>query len=256
MEPEIARRCQTCGAAVRGTARFCPQCGQLMAEEGGGASAQKARAQPTPRTKSALVDQAERVANSLSGRLAPREPVAEARADADGDVLSLGDEPAANTGVDEIANVAGPAPLAGADHVAEPVAAARADEAGAGGPVAESARATVDGARADAGRSVARERGAPPVEPQDAPAEPAPLAGDARAESADDARGAGRVRRATAAAGAGLGESVRPRVGKLREASVVVFAEAAEDPGMRFVVIAALLFVVALLILLFSFVLR
>jgi hypothetical protein len=220
MEPEIARRCQTCGAAVRGAARFCPQCGRLMADEGDAGSAQKAqaRSRPAARTKSALVDQAERVANSLSGRLAPPAPEAEAPAGADGDVLSLDDEPAAKTVADEIAHADEPARVARPDHVAEPVA--------------------------------------PSPTTQDAPAEPAPVADEARAGSAGEARGAGRVRRATAAVGAGLGESVRPRVEKLREASVVVFDEAAEDPGMRFVVIAALLFFVALLILLFSFVLR
>ena len=33
-QPEISRRCPACGAAVRAGARFCPQCGQLMGEEG------------------------------------------------------------------------------------------------------------------------------------------------------------------------------------------------------------------------------
>ncbi len=32
MEPEIARRCTKCGAAVRGQAKFCPQCRAKMAE--------------------------------------------------------------------------------------------------------------------------------------------------------------------------------------------------------------------------------
>ena len=31
-EPEIARRCVACGAAVRGRAKFCPQCGSDMGE--------------------------------------------------------------------------------------------------------------------------------------------------------------------------------------------------------------------------------
>ena len=30
MEPEIARRCSDCGAAVRGAAAFCPECGQPL----------------------------------------------------------------------------------------------------------------------------------------------------------------------------------------------------------------------------------
>jgi hypothetical protein len=30
MEPEIARRCLACGASVRGTAVFCPECGRPL----------------------------------------------------------------------------------------------------------------------------------------------------------------------------------------------------------------------------------
>ena len=56
--------------------------------------------------------------------------------------------------------------------------------------------------------------------------------------------------------GGAVGEKVRPRVERLREASVVVFDEAAEDPGTRFVVVAVALFVVFLLIILFSYVLK
>jgi len=32
MEPEIARRCPDCGASVRGSAYFCPQCGKKVKE--------------------------------------------------------------------------------------------------------------------------------------------------------------------------------------------------------------------------------
>jgi hypothetical protein len=245
-EPEIARRCQTCGASVRGTARFCPQCGQLMSDERDAAAAQTpARAQP-PRAKSGLVDEAERVANSLSGRLAAREPEANAPAAAVEDVLSLDPEPAATTHVAERA------------RVAEPVAPARAEESvlQASAPAVEDAPTMEDGARAAVEMAGTGARGTQPDSTDDAPADSAPITGAARAQSAGDGRGAGRVRRATAAVGAGLGETVRPRVEKLRDASVVVFDEAAEDPGVRFVVIAALLFLVALLVLLFSFVLR
>jgi hypothetical protein len=245
-EPEIARRCQTCGAAVRGAARFCPQCGRQMSD-GRGAAATQAPARSQSRAKSALVDQAEHVANSLSGRLMAREPEATAPADEGEDVLSLGAGPEATTHVEEIIQAAEPpAP----SHAEGPVKWASA-------PAVESAPTTEDGARAPVETSAAGERGAQPAPTRDAPADSAPMTGEARqSESARDGRGAGRVRRRAAAVGAGLGESVRPRVEKLRDASVVVFDEAAEDPGMRFVVIAALLFVVALLILLFSFVLR
>ncbi|HVG31019.1 MAG TPA: zinc-ribbon domain-containing protein [Pyrinomonadaceae bacterium] len=244
-EPEIARRCQTCGAAVRGTARFCPQCGQVMADERDGAATQ------TPsRAKSALVDQAERVANSLSGRLTALEP--EAAGPADAVPRGPDAEPAAAARVAETFEVARPV------EVAQTLATPRVGgpDAPLDAPVVESAPASEDDARAHAGMSATAERGAPHVSTGDAPPDAAPLTEKARAASAGGARVAGGVRRRAAAVGAGLGGSVRPRVEKLREASVVVLDEAAEDPGMRFVVIAALLFVIALLILLFSFVLR
>jgi hypothetical protein len=239
-EPEIARRCQTCGAAVRGTARFCPQCGQAMGDERDAAPTPRAQ----PRARSGLVDQAERVAYSLSGRLTARAP--EANAPADAAPRGREAEPPATAHAAE--------PLG----VAEPVAPARVEElvARAGAPDSEEAPAAEDAARAPAEVSGTGERGAQSAPTEDAPADAAPVADKARAASAGDGRGASRVRRRAAAVGAGLGETVRPRVEKLRDASVVVFDEAAEDPGMRFVVIAALLFAVALLILLFSFVLR
>ena len=31
-EPEIARRCSTCGVSVRSTAMYCPQCGEKMGD--------------------------------------------------------------------------------------------------------------------------------------------------------------------------------------------------------------------------------
>jgi hypothetical protein len=185
MEPEIARRCNTCGASVRGAAHFCPQCGQPLA--GAAVVAAPAQAQP------ALVDEAERVAASLSGRLAARE---------------AGDAPAPN--------------VSDAPHV----------------PHTPTAPPAVDDARG----SAAEERaGASPETPK--------VAG--RVEPP-----AGGLRQRAASVGAGVGESLRPRAQKLRERSVVVLDEAADDPGLRFVLVAALLFVVALLLFVFSFALR
>jgi hypothetical protein len=69
-----------------------------------------------------------------------------------------------------------------------------------------------------------------------------------------DTRG-GRMRQRAASVGASMGENLRPRVEKLREASTVVFDEASDDPGLRFVIVAALLFLLFLFILLFSYIL-
>jgi hypothetical protein len=85
-----------------------------------------------------------------------------------------------------------------------------------------------------------------------------------RAESAADpgagmppqqAATRGGIGRRAATVGASVGENLRPRVEKLREASTVVFDEATDDPGLRFVIIAALLFFVFLFIFLFSYIL-
>lgn len=65
----------------------------------------------------------------------------------------------------------------------------------------------------------------------------------------------GRLGRRAASVGASVGETVRPRVDKLREASTVVFDEATDDPGLRFVIVAAVLFLLFLFILLFSYIL-
>lgn len=45
---------------------------------------------------------------------------------------------------------------------------------------------------------------------------------------------------------------IAPRVEKLRQASTVVLDEAAEDPGLRFVLVAALLIILSLVLLLLS----
>jgi predicted RNA-binding Zn-ribbon protein involved in translation (DUF1610 family) len=175
MEPEIARRCLSCGASVRGAAHFCPQCGQAMADVRDEAA--------RPRSQPALVEEAERVASTLEGRLAAR-------------------------GVEE-------------------------------------RRSAETDARAE-----------PPREGQGArPAAAAaqPATSTARSANAQSPPPAG----ATPAAGrAGAGESLRPRVDRLRERSVVVLDGAADDPGLRFVLVAVALSVVALLLYVFSFVLR
>jgi hypothetical protein len=70
MEPEIARRCTDCGAAVRGGSFFCPQCGKALKRpeadavgDGGGAAAEAAPERPAlsvtdpGRTASVIVPQ-------------------------------------------------------------------------------------------------------------------------------------------------------------------------------------------------------
>jgi hypothetical protein len=92
---------------------------------------------------------------------------------------------------------------------------------------------------------------------------PRPLAGgESVAESAAGTTAAaaqaetrGRVGRRAATVGASVSDNLRPRVEKLREASTVVLDEASDDPGLRFVIIAVVLFLLFLFILLFSYML-
>jgi hypothetical protein len=186
MEPEIARRCGYCGAAVRGRARFCPQCGQTMGE-------QTMSEAPTLNRRPASADgeaqasdlptTAERIARELNERLPP-------------ETRDAFLPPAAN-------------------ETDTPVTR---DAVLPSAPAAHEARAPVT-------RDVI-------LPPNDS-------------VPAHDASRAATMR-----------ERAGERVGRLREASVVVLDEAQDDPALRFVLVAAALFVIFLLILLFSYVLR
>jgi hypothetical protein len=76
-------------------------------------------------------------------------------------------------------------------------------------------------------------------------------AGDGAAARSAGPRGG--VRGRAAAVGASVGGSLKPRVERLREASSVVIDEAADDPGVRFLVAAVVLFLLFLLLWLLSF---
>lgn len=180
MEPEIARRCSGCGASVRGAAHFCPQCGRPM-EDDAAASGRTPQSRRQERPLRPLIEEAERAAASISGKLSPP----------DGESLSE----------------------ASAD-------AASAD----GGMRAENIAADIAAANA------------PAAQAQRQPAR-------------------GRVRQRAAAAGERASETLRPRVEKLREASVVVFDEAADDPGRRFLLVAGLLFALFLVLWVVSYIL-
>jgi hypothetical protein len=178
-----------------------------------GASADAAQASP----RAPLVDEAERVASSLSGRLAARE---DTNVDA-ADVLVADDGATRRDASDQ--------KLVADDRDG----AARASSSMASGDHASTSTTSVERASTSAAD------------------EPAAVVADEPAAVAGESAG-GRVRQRASA----VGDSLRPRVGRLRERSVVVLDEAADDPGVRFVVVAAALFVVALLLYVFSFVLR
>jgi hypothetical protein len=197
---------------VRGAARFCPQCGQSMADAHDDAGPQvRASAQP------ALVEEAERIASSLSGRLATRA----------GDEAEDADARGSTPGATNDANTGAQPPIT--QTRAEPSSTTQETS------IVTNTRSSIPSATAQ------------PAD--DAAAQPQKI------QTPNEEATVG-VRQRAASVGAGVGDSLRPRVGRLRERSVVVLDEAADDPGLRFVLVAVALFVVAFLLFVFSFVLR
>ena len=199
MEPEIARRCLSCGASVRGRAYFCPQCGLPMSE--GAARAREAAATDMV-GHHPLAEEAERVAASLSNKLADA-PATELESSAD-------------------------------DH-----AGARAVEESAARQPVVTPEATTRAATSTADAL------------PEAPTETDEVRAGGATPRSSGPRGG--VRGRAAAVGATVGGSLKPRVERLREASSVVIDEAADDPGVRFLVVAAVLFLLFLLLWLLSF---
>jgi zinc-ribbon domain len=185
MEPEIARRCTDCGAAVRGGSLFCPQCGKALkrhgadaGDKGGGAAAEAATEGPALRATD-------------PGRKASV-------------IVPQGSE------TETAAGVAPPSPTPAED--------------------------------------------APQTRPSSAE-------GRRRAEiitrrpEDDQADGRHRRRRVASAAREAVEEKISPRVEKLRHASNVMLEEAAYDPSLRFVLVAAAAVILSLLLLLLNYLL-
>ncbi|HEX7173754.1 MAG TPA: zinc ribbon domain-containing protein [Pyrinomonadaceae bacterium] len=207
----------SCGAAVRAGARFCPQCGKLMEAEA---------------------------------------PAEVARADE-------GDAPA---GAPPAADVA----PAAADEIRleeswrswEESVGARTDAAAkVEAPAREQPREEVSGES----RGGVGETPVPLTRPLQRPQSTLPAPSVVQREGHDDGRG---DEGAAASASAGVGgplarpragekgsraaavkESLRPRVERVRDASMGVLEDAAEDSGLRFVLIAIVLFAVFLVFL-------
>jgi hypothetical protein len=154
-DPEIARRCPSCGASIREVALFCPQCGD---------------AQPSPKSEQTQADAAAPIPGTTSK-----------------DTASLND-----------------AEVAAQKSMADTVAIERTDVA----------------PKSAAGAGV---RGAVGTQ----------------------------LHRATTLA-RGVEGDVIHRVQKVRQISNVVWDEAGDDPGLRFVLVAAMVFVLFLVIILLN----
>lgn len=225
--PEISRRCRSCGAAVRSGARFCPQCGVPMAdaavtaaEAGGGAP--ETREVESPRGPEPPREvEAPRKAEPRREVEAPREAVAP------GEWTPPTKEYAAFA-----QSFAGAGARPGADET---------PAAGAQSPPAASASASSPGPRVEDLPRVDVEP-APTAFARSYVADGETGAGVDEADGAGDARG--RVAR--------VRDGTRARVGRMREEAIVVLEETPDDSGMRFVVAAAALFVVFLVLLFLS----
>jgi predicted RNA-binding Zn-ribbon protein involved in translation (DUF1610 family) len=173
-EPEIARRCPTCGASIREVALFCPQCGNP---------------QP-PRQKRAAAEP-----ETTSKNTAPLEGAEDA-------------------------------PPQSPQSMSDTIAIERPEE-----PVTvrEEARSMSD--------TLVIEKPERPAKPAVSP----------RVRGAVGAK----LQRATTLA-RGVEGDVIHRVQKVRQVSTVVLDEAGNDPGLRFVLVAAIVFVLFLVIVLLN----
>lgn len=215
MLPEISHRCPTCGAAVRTGAHFCPQCGARV----GVADTQ--RAETTD--KAAPLQAAPEINDGRASN---------------GDELLFEEE-------------------------------WKRFESNMRAPAAKASRETdAEAERRSQAANVERQRSVEPLALKtETPEEPAARsqaapqkAQEARFDmSKDEARATdlNTSNRAANRAGAGerggraaaVREGLRPRVEKVREASIVMLEEASDDSGLRFILVAVVLFILFLLFL-------
>lgn len=216
MLPEISRRCRSCGAAVRAGARFCPQCGQVMSEE----PAASASAAPETREVESPAEAApaREVAQTRDWTPPTKEFAAFAQL-FDGAGESQADS-AARPKPEQVAGP--PAEPSGAMPPRVAVVETRVEET-TPAFTAEGSDGLGAGAEVEPRRDVdeAIQAGAPDT---------------------SDARG--RVAR--------VREGTRARVGRMRDEAIVVLEETPDDSGLRFVVAAAALFVLFVVLLFLS----
>src|SRR2546423_888382 len=247
MLPEISRRCASCGAAVRAGARFCPQCGQVVA----GAEAQSRAAQPSVEGPSDARGGAER-AGSAGGSTGGDAADGQRRAGGASDDAAPVNNNVAPVTRDAEAPGEWAKPTREFSAFVELLAA---DEPrGGGGP-----------------RAGSQEGATPPVAPgaRDGGAASATTSADAGdVADAGDFANAGDVKGAVGVAGVGddarvaaddmrgrvarVREGARERVGRMRDDALVALEETPDDSGLRFVVVAAVLFVLFLFFLFLS----
>ncbi len=229
---EISRRCLACGASVRARALFCPYCGEKL-------EAASSQLPPTSPAESAL---------QTTGLDASRTQA---------NFSATVQIPVDDEGLQETADLSEQVPERIVPHTAQ-------DESPVPPPPLPSSPLTPPVVAPSAGNenlsvTIAPTAPLPPVTPHESSTvDGSPLPHDANApshtivsSSVPSGRKAG-VRSAVAARAENFGEKARPRVEKLRDRSTAWVEEASDDPGLRFVLIAVLLFIVFIVFLVFS----
>jgi zinc-ribbon domain len=248
MQPEISRRCRSCGAAVRAGARFCPQCGNRFVEEGGGEPAAGEGSRP-PEGRETAAPRAEAVGSPWGSPPTPTAPKTAAEGEASGGLRATRETvtPTRETAAPGRETVAPTretvAPTRETAVPPQPFQTAAPSQPFAGGVAGQTSPGFAGpGARAtSAGPSASPTDGGTSVEGY-APAR------TTEASAAEGEGGAGRPRRAAAR----VKETVMPRVEKMRDEALVALEETPDDSGLRFVVIAVVLFGLFLLFLFLS----
>jgi len=210
--PEISRRCLSCGAAARAGARFCPQCGKLMEEE---AEAARADDEASP---------------ASAGEAADVRPAA---------VEEIRLEESWKRWEESVVAPSGAAEVEAPAQSREAVGGESREVAGEVSTPPSTPPLMRPQATPRPAAVAPREGRADGQGNADAPADSGAAAAPLARPRADE-----RGRRAAA-----VKESLRPRVERVRDASMGVLEDAAEDSGLRFVLIALVLFAVFLVFL-------
>jgi hypothetical protein len=241
-EPEIARRCTECGASIRGAALFCPQCGNPLGDKAktakvelveGDTEHQLVASDLAPSSGENETDTSESTIETAPEATSP-EPELMSQADtgsADGEAMST------EVGTE----AASPESALTEDHteaiIAEP---------------ATSAELTADVGRGSAQQNPHSQS---PRELADTLATPGTelAASPARIsrQQPPDLDKRHRLQRAAAGAREAFEDGAQ-RVEKIRKISSVVIDQASYDPSLRFILVAAALFLVFLTILIIS----
>jgi hypothetical protein len=220
-EPEIDRRCLSCGASVRQQAAFCPQCGQMLEKR---EDPQAVTAEPEETDQTEEVDQVERVdqgdeSDQTEAEFIEPTPSPELTSD-DG---NEDNRPASSE----------PTHIQAAPSTEPPIVRYREDNDG-----------TVTTTVAESGNVTVHDD---PNSYKTRPLTASTLSNAAVADLPDS-----NFRRPGEVAPVRKEHQVLARVDKIRKVSSVVIDQAAYDPSLRFLLVAGILFVIFVILMILS----